>query len=247
MKKATRKGLKQVKGLNQVCVTRREATYCAQNCFPRTCTLGKILGMGSWGIVFEGHCGSRHVAIKIVPLGVHIPTYDCNLTDPSTFEDCQQTSETTFLTESNIAKKMGDNEVGPFVFDILVCNETTQTLPNGHTSEIQLGVLIMEFAGVSLETYQKKETQAFFKNFDKIVLLVKEKAKKMSDFHMAHTDIHFGNIVLLLDKYHNIKDLRIIDFGDIETLPTSTAAYNKTMMVFGNTLREYGLKLEKIA
>jgi serine/threonine protein kinase len=217
-----------------ICITRENVEYCIdETCCPRNFRLGDRIGQGDYGVVFYATINEVTKVIKIIPLETKIPSQDCDLTDSSTWKDCNLMTEAQFRKEAGIAQLMGTNQVGPEVHNVIICKEGTEIVL-GKQTPVKLGLLIMEDAGQTLRDYLNKNPNEFMQNLSKIKKDVKNLAKKMAGLGYEHIDTHLNNITI-----NNEGTIRFIDFGEVKH---HKGDFNKTYKIFEQTLK-YDLNL----
>jgi serine/threonine protein kinase len=148
-------------------------------------TIGKKLGVGAFGAVYEGrrHSDGKKCALKFV-----------DLTDEETKE--------TFVREFRLAKKLStDYGVGPKVLEYW-------KMPKRHH---RLAVLITDLWSISLDGYLKEHGKKRPSQF--VMSKVEEQVKRMHESGYVHMDLHSHNILLNVDNRGNVVDAVLTDFG----------------------------------
>ena len=190
--------------------------YCASDCLPEMYKVGTEIGSGLSGIAYDvTRSDGVNMVLKFMPLETPIPLVGCDLRDASTWDDCSTTSEKEFYREAELTKLFGDNNIGPRVFDIIVCEKANQNI-NPNLNPVKLGLIVMEHGGITLRTYAQQHYKKFRENIPFIKKKVKKLVKLLAEQHgYIMRDLHFGNIVVKINKKYNITDLQLIDFGDV--------------------------------
>lgn len=118
--------------------------------------------MGSTGTTIEGTYGEskESVTIKIVPLGVNIPTEDCDVRMSYRIQrrQCSQVKPKQFEKEVKQTQQLAKLELAPQVKDAWQCFGSSKAyLTSGRSKQIRMGILVMEkVPGVSLRDYVER-------------------------------------------------------------------------------------------
>jgi len=174
-----------------------------------------VLGMGSYGVVLSAKAGNIPLALKLVPLGVEIPTEDCGL--KSDGGDCLKYSIQDFKNEINFAKQFGKIDVTPKVYftEIVDLSKFKSKMnkksigpqENSLSQPEKIGVLVLERFGKSIHKMIQEDYKEFIENEDLIFNKTLALIRKLYELGYFNMDSHFGNILYDKDK----KDVRLLD------------------------------------
>ena len=189
----------------------------------------EIIGVGSYGVVIGAKMEKIPIAIKIIPLNVSIPSYNCGL---KTDDDCSEFTVKQFKKEVKFSRLFGDLEVSPKVFFAEILPTTDFYGPDNKNAldrpEI-IGVIVMERFGTSLSNINK---HYLIENNEKIRDQLHKLLSVLFDFGFEHPDLHLGNIVA--DTKTN--QVRIIDLDDLEPIDNTLKYERETFDEYWNWL-----------
>ena len=131
-----------------------------------------------------------------------------------------------YLTKNPVSKKEIElsklmNGIGPKVYDDYECKTLEQTkniTKDGKKLKLKGRFMVMEkLNGLDLDEYIQEEG-VFIEDDDKWVITLMNKIKKMHKLGYYHNDLSTSNVFLVFDKINEIKDVKIIDFGNTKKL-----------------------------
>lgn len=169
---------------------------------------------GSFGTVYVA-CKKLNckLAIKMIPLNVHLPSEECILDNSETFEHCIEVSEDEFWREVQTTKQMGDLDIGPPILAAGICREAW----NDYQGKIEVGYFVQPKWDVTLRSYAERHPQKFLRNRTKIwAEILKPRAEKLDAMGLSFSDMHGDNVMVNLTPGANVKDAIFIDFGNLE-------------------------------
>lgn len=174
-----------------ICIDHLNTEYCFDaSCLPETFHIGEKIGEGLWGAVYrvtiDGN--TTQSVIKIVSL-------------------LNSAHEVDFLKEAEIARLMGEYDIGPTVHNTIICNNVTQTTRGSLNLVVsKLGFIVMDFVGISLRSYLDSGIYTF--DLADIKQQIVRLAKEMTALGYQNDDLQTNNVTI--DEFGNV---RFIDFG----------------------------------
>jgi hypothetical protein len=174
--------------------------------------IGEHVADGSSGSVFTT-CVTHDCSyvIKLVPIDVFIPTFDCHLDDPETLRDCMDVTRHQFQKEIEMTKMFSDANVGPKLIAAGICDSAVD---NEYQNNVTIGFIVQEKWDTSLKEYIQDFKREFMSDRDQIKELILKKARMLDQMGYRHIDLHEGNILVRLQG-NKIYDIVLADFGDI--------------------------------
>lgn len=156
----------------------------------------ELIGKGSYGTVFGGKVLNSPIAVKLIPLESYVPTEDCGLKIDN--GDCLKYSMKQFNQEVKTAKKSGLLGITPEVYYSEVLNLSDYEGPENKDAldpPENIGVIIFEKFGKSLEEWMKTDIDVFYQNENLIKKETEKLLENLFDYGFFNLDTHFGNIL----------------------------------------------------
>lgn len=177
--------------------------------------LKSFISAGDYGKVYEACKNSNcNFVVKVVDL----PDED---------------SQENFYQEAYISALMGTKDVGPLVYKYWICEWEK------HGGK-DLGMILMDRLDITLNNYMYQNIQKNI-NWERIRTLLHVKINTMTKLGYVHDDINLDNIMLTLNGDNSIKDLYLIDWGQVSEIEYSESLVDDIL----NEVWEYVISLKK--
>lgn len=131
-----------------------------------------------------------------------------------------------YLTKNPVSKKELElskllQSIGPKIYDDYECKTLEQTknvTKDGTKLKLKGKFIVMEkLIGLDLNDYIQEEG-IFIEDDDKLISILMNKINKLHKLGYYHNDLTTSNVFIVYDKINQIKDVKIIDFGNTKKL-----------------------------